>query len=462
MAQIRRGRQAGNTMEDARNLCRRAGAVADMLRRAGARRGRPVVAVSASSEALALTARAAFRLGCPFFPLDPALPPPIRADLLAQIGDGLIVGDEGAVSTEAILSAAPGEALALTPPPGPALLIATSGSSGRPKIAVLTGASLAAAAGASARITPLGPGDRWLACLPLFHIGGFSILARCALAGAEAVLHQGFDPERVFAALARERISHVSLTPTLLAHLLSLRRPAPETLRHALVGGASLSADLARQAAVERWPVQPTYGMSETASQLATLPNLPRGWRSGHVGSPLPGAEVALDGEGRLKIRGPMVMQGYANPELTPGDGLVDGWFASNDLAEITPEGELVILGRRDDVIVTGGKKVHPAGVETLLGLCPGVEAAAVVGRPDPLWGEIVTAIFVGPMTADELLDWSRAHVAGAHRPRAAIKVDNIPLLVNGKPDRLKLRELAVGDNSEAGTVRQDHPSRAD
>ena len=439
-------------MQDARNPFRRAGAVADMLRRSGARRGRPVVAIEASSEALALTAHAAFRLACPFFPLDPALPPPVRADLLAQVGESLIVGEEGAVSTEAILSAPAGDARALAPPPGPALLIATSGSSGRPKIAVLTGAGLAAAAAASARITPLGPGDRWLACLPLFHIGGFSILSRCALAGAEAVLHQGFDADRVFDVLARKRISHVSLTPTMLAALLSLRRPAPETLRHAMVGGASLSADLAHAAAAEDWPVQPTYGMSETASQLATLPSLPRGWRTGHVGRPIPGAEVALDGEGGLKIRGPMVMQGYANPELTPGDGLVDGWFASNDLAEISPEGELVILGRRDDVIVTGGKKVHPASVEMLLGPCPGVGAAAVVGRPDPLWGEIVTAIFAGRMTADELLDWSRAHIAGAHRPRAAVRVKEIPVLANGKPDRLKLRELAArAISSDAG-----------
>ncbi len=449
-------------MDDARNLFRRAGAVADMLRRAGARRGRPVVAVSASSEALALTGCAAFRLACPFFPVDPALPQPIRADLLAQIGDGLIVGDERAVSTETIVSAPPGDVVALTPPPGPALLIATSGSSGRPKIAVLTGASLAAAAGASARITPLGPGDRWLACLPLFHIGGFSILARCVLAGAEAVLHRGFDPERVLDALSRERISHVSLTPTILAQLLSLGRPAPETLRHALVGGASLAADLALRAVAEGWPVQPTYGMSETASQLATLPSLPRGWRTGHVGRPLPGAEVAFDGEGGLRIRGPMVMQGYANPELTPGDGLVDGWFASNDLAEISPEGELVILGRRNDVIVTGGKKVHPASVETLLGPCPGIDAVGVVGRPDPLWGETVTAIFTGRMTAGELLDWSRAHIAGAHRPRAAIKLDRIPVLASGKPDRSALREIAARSNSKTVAIRQTHPSRAE
>ncbi|MGP0105882.1 class I adenylate-forming enzyme family protein [Rhodoblastus sp.] len=446
----------------AQSIFRRAGGAANMLRRAGARRGRPVVAVAASSEALAIAAHAAFHLGSPFFPLDPALPSSIRDDLIAQIGECLIVGDDGAVSTEALLSAPLGEALALTPPQGPALLIATSGSSGRPKIATLTGANLAAAAAASATITPLRAGDRWLACLPLFHIGGFSILSRCALAGAEAVLHQGFDPERVFRVLARERISHVSLTPTMLAQLLSLRHPAPKTLRHALVGGASLSADLAREAAQEGWPVQPTYGMSETASQLATLPRLPRDWRSGQVGRPLGGAEVAPDGERGLKIRSPMVMQGYANPELAPGDGLVDGWFVASDLAEITPEGELVILGRRDDVIVTGGKKVHPASVENLLSLCPGVDAVAVAGRPDRLWGEIVIAIFAGSATREDVLDWCRRHIAGARRPRAAIRVDRIPQLGSGKPDRSALRKLAAGSDSEAGTVRQNQLSRLD
>ncbi len=156
---------------------------------------------------------------------------------------------------------------------GPALLIATSGSSGRPKVVVLTGGNLVAAATASAKITPLRPGDRWLACLPLFHIGGFSIVARCALAGAEALLHQGFDAERVFDALTSGRISHVSLTPTMLAQILALGRAPPRDLRHVLVGGAALSSELAQRAASENWPIQPTYGMSETGSQIATLPS---------------------------------------------------------------------------------------------------------------------------------------------------------------------------------------------
>jgi len=431
---------------------RRAAALATILRDAGARPGRPVVARMASADALATAACAAFALDRPFFPLDPNLPDGVTRNLLDQIGDHLKVD----LSPEEILALPPGAAPPFLPPRGPALLIATSGSSGRPKAVVLTGEALAASARASAQATPLRPGDRWLACLPLFHIGGFSILARCALAGAEPVLHQGFDAARVQDALVEGGISHVSLTPTMLAQLLALDRPAPPALRHALVGGAALPAELARRAATAGWPVQPTYGMSETCAQIATLPNLPPDWRSGCVGRPLPGVEIARDDEGRLKIRGPMLMGGYANPDLAPGEGLADGWFVANDLAEIAPDGSLTILGRADETIVTGGKKVHPAAVENLLAQCPGVTFVAVAGRPDSVWGAIVTALYCGPMSPDDLLNWCRGAIAGAWRPRAAVRLEAPPLLANGKPDRLKLRELARGDEAKAGTIRQN------
>ena len=434
-------------------FARRAASLVPMLRRAGAKPGRPVVAVTASAEALASAACAAFALDSPFFPLDPGLPAALAANLLDQIGACVEIGEGRDLSTGDILAAEPGAALDLRPPHGPALLIATSGSSGRPKAVVLTGAALAASASASAEVTPLRAGDRWLACLPLFHIGGFSILTRCALAGAQALPHQGFDAERVHAALVRERVSHVSLTPTMLAQVLALDRPAPAALRHVLVGGAALSAELARRAAAAGWPIQPTYGMSETCAQIATLPRLPPDWRPGSVGRPLKGAEIALTADGRLKARGPMLMQGYANPELAPGDGLADGWFVTNDLAEIAADGALTVLGRADETIVTGGKKVHPAAVENQLARCPGVAFVAVAGRPDPVWGELVTAVYCGSLSPDDLLNWCRDHVAGAFRPRAAVRLKTPPLLANGKPDRLKLRELARGREAETGAV---------
>jgi o-succinylbenzoate---CoA ligase len=442
-------------MSVVRKFFDRSAAAAQLLRRAGARRGLPIVAITASSEALAILAYSAPALGAPFFPIDPSLPQAIITDLIDQIGECLIFGDGQSLATETILASKFTTAPPFSAATGPALFIATSGSSGRPKVVTLTGENLVAAAVASAKITPLRAGDRWLACLPLFHIGGYSILWRCALARAEPVLHQGFDAECVFQAVEANEISHISLTPTMLSQLLAVKRRPPRHLRHALVGGAALSSDLAQQADAAGWPIQPTYGTSETGSQLATLPRLPRDWRPGHVGKPLHGVKVALDDDGRLKVRGKMVMHGYANPTMAPGDGLVDGWFVTNDLAEMTTDGELIVLGRADEVIVSGGKKIHPASVENLLGACPDIDAVGVAGRPDRVWGEIVTAIFSGPMTPHQLLDWCRIHVAGAHRPRAAIRVEILPLLPNGKPDRLRLRRLAIGDNTESGPVRQ-------
>jgi O-succinylbenzoic acid--CoA ligase len=296
----------------------------------------------------------------------------------------------------------------------------------------------------------LQPGDAWLACLPLFHIGGFSILTRCAFAGARMILHQGFDADRVADGLSAARVTHLSLTPSMLAQLLALDRRPPSCLRHVLVGGAALSAELAGAANEEGWPIQPTYGMSECSSQLATLPRLSSNWRTGQVGRPLRGAEIGLTPDGRLKTHGPMVMQGYANPGLTPGDGLDEGWFVSNDLAEISPEGALTVLGRADDMIVSGGKKVHPLAIARELAACPGIGDFAIVGRPDPIWGEVVTVAYTGATPCEALLQWSRAHLSSAFRPRAAVRVAALPLLANGKPDRSALREMAERRDAKA------------
>ena len=413
------------------------------------------VAVSSADPALIwLAACAASALGRPLMPLDPTLPEPLVTRLLAEAGATLWFGAAPRADLPccdpAALLAQPDAA----PPPSRlapddiAVLIATSGSSGQPKAVMLSAGALAASAAASQAKSPLGPGDRWLACLPLFHIGGFAIPLRCAAAGAEAVLHTGFDAAAVWRALAEDGITHLSLVPAMLAALLDVAPgPPPARLRHVLVGGAALTAELAERGRRAGWPLQPTYGMSETASQIATLASLPAAWQSGHVGHPLPGVEIALTAEGRLKLRGPMLMAGYATPAHQRGEGLTEGWFITNDLARITDTGELVVLGRADDVIISGGKKVHPALVEDAVARCPGITAASAAGRPDPVWGEIVTLIYSGPATATDVLAWCRAHVPGPLRPRAAVQVDALPRLPNGKPDRQALRALAgVGE----------------
>jgi O-succinylbenzoic acid--CoA ligase len=211
-----------------------------------------------------------------------------------------------------------------------------------------------------------------------------------------------------------------------------------------LIGGAALPGELAERAARAGWPIQPTYGMSETASQVATLPRLALPWRPGHVGKPLPGVETALMPDGRLKLRGPMLMAGYANPGLVPGEGLANGWFVTNDLAEIDTQGQLTILGRADEIIISGGKKIPPQQVEDALACCPGVDAVGVAGRPDATWGAVVTAVYSGSAREAEVLAWCREQLAPALRPRLALRVAALPLLSNGKPDRRALRELVA------------------
>lgn len=434
----------------------RAAAAAKNLAALGAGPRRAVVVSTASSERLASVALASAALQAPFFPLDPSLPAVLLAQLAARAGDAIWLADAQssvpgpALDLDRVFGGAACASLGFAPRRGPWLMMATSGSSGAPKAAVLTGDNLAASARAALAATPLGPGDRWLTSLPLFHIGGFSILARCALAGADIALTDRREPDALFAALARQRVTHVSLTPTMLAQLIALG-PPPACLRHALVGGAALGAGLAAEAAARGWPVQPTYGMTETSAQIATLARLPAGWRGGEVGPPLPGVEWALTAQGRLKIRGPMVMSGYANSGGVPGEGLRDGWFETSDLAELSEDGALTVLGRGDETILTGGKKVQPAAVEALLENCPGLGRFIVAGRPDRLWGAIVTVLYDGPCAEDQLLAWCRAHIAGAHRPRAARRFQALPLLANGKIDRVRLKEIAFGRDAEAG-----------
>jgi O-succinylbenzoic acid--CoA ligase len=399
----------------------------------------PVAVVSSSTSILeALIAR-----GIPLFPLDPALPDAVIADLCRQAGVRSGVVDRHIPGLERLSVE---HALQLPPSGHMALLLSTSGSSGRPKAVMLTKTALEAAARASQAVTPLGAGDRWLACLPLFHMGGYSILSRCRLAGACAIVHQGFEPERVLHSLRTEAISHLSLVPAMLSRLLDLSpAPPPPSLRHVLVGGAALTSDLAERAAGLGWPIQPSYGMSEMASQVATLPRLSRPWPPGLVGRPLPGVEAALTPDGRLKLRGPMMMAGYANPTRMPGDGIEEGWLVTNDLAEIGPDGTLTILGRGDDIIVSAGNKISPLMVEEALARCPGLVDVAVLGLPDPVWGAVVAVVYAGEPEEEALLGWCRDVLASPLRPRRAIRLAALPRLSNGKTDRVALRGLVEG-----------------
>lgn len=365
----------------------------------------PLIAGQSSDE-LTLLAYAAAVAGRAFFPVNPALP----ADPWHRL-----VGPGG----------------------GAELIVATSGTSGAAKAVMLSPGNLRAHVAASRARLRLAPDDQWLNCLPLFHVGGLMILWRCAEAGARVLLHNRFDVAAVADALPE--VTHVSLVPTMLARLLDAGVAPGPRLRVCLVGGAALPGPLAERALAAGWPLCPTYGMSETASQVATLVPARPGWRPGLVGAPLQGLEVLLDG-GRIRVRGGSVMLGYANPAMRPGDGLVDGWYETGDLGAWDEAGRLVVLGRADDVLISGGENIHPQAVEEVAARCPGVQAVGVTAQADALWGDRLVAVVVGTVSETDFLLWCRERLPPAQRPRHMQRAASLPLNATGKLDRKALR----------------------
>lgn len=318
-----------------------------------------------------------------------------------------------------------------------ALIVATSGSEGTPKGVRLPWRAVTAAARIGARAVALRPGDVWLACLPLHHVGGAMIPYRCWRAGATALVHDGFDAAAVLRDLHHHRVSHVSLVPPMLARLLEAGERPPASLRCALVGGAALGAALFHRAVAAGWPVWPTWGMTETCA-LATLWPHPAAdaWYEGGVGTPLPGVHVRRGPDGTLCVATPARMAGYLG---RPDAG---AWLETRDLGGVDAAGRVRIDGRADEVLISAGVNVHPAEVESRLGACPGVREAGVAGLPDALWGDVIAAAWEGEAGEAAVESWCRAHLPGPQRPRRFLRVARLPRTASGKLDRRALPAL--------------------
>ncbi|MEO8575100.1 MAG: o-succinylbenzoate--CoA ligase [Gemmatimonadales bacterium] len=283
-------------------------------------------------------------------------------------------------------------------------VIYTSGTTGRPKGAMLTVGNFWYSAIGSALNLGTRDDDRWLAVLPLFHVGGLSIIIRSAIYGITAIVHDGFAPDNVNAAIDDDRTTLVSVVAVTLERLLDSRgaKPFPKTLRVVLLGGGPAPRPLLERCVSSGIPVAQTYGLTETTSQVATL--LPRDAvrKLGSAGRVLHPNELQIDpshgagvahAEGEILVRGPIVMTGYLNrPDLT-ATTITDGWLRTGDIGTLDADGYLYVLDRRDDLIVTGGENVYPAEVETVLLSHPGVIEAAVIGVDDAQWGQRVVAI---------------------------------------------------------------------
>ncbi len=308
------------------------------------------------------------------------------------------------------------------------LVIETSGSTGAPKRVLLSRDALRA----SARATHdrLGGPGRWVLNLPPTYVAGVQVLYRCVVAGLDPVItHERLGP-------VSSGRTYVSLVPTQLARLLdplgdSGQVEALAGFAAVLVGGGPLSRRVRAIAEDHGIRVVATYGMSETCGGCV------------YDGVPLDGVEIRIDEAGEVLLRGPMLFEGYAGEPERTARVLRDGWFHTDDLGEIAEDGRLRVLGRADDVIISGGVKVPARVVAAMIAATGDVLAVEVVGVPDEEWGERVVAV----VAADDPLSLAGIRNLVQPRewaPRQVVVLDRLPLLPNGKPDRLAIRELAA------------------
>lgn len=298
-----------------------------------------------------------------------------------------------------------------------AIVVHTSGTTSAPKPVPLTYRNWLWSAFGSAVALGHPRDERWLAALPLTHVGGLSILLRSAIAGTSVLLHERWSTEAVLRGLDDATI--VSLVPTTLARLLDAGLAEPPALRWALLGGAPIPAALLQRARAAKVPVAPTYGLSEACSQVAT------------AGVPLFCTRVELDADGEILVSGPTVSGG--------------GTLRTGDLGSIDTRGRLHITGRKADTIVTGGENVAPAEVEAVLEAHPDVVEAAALGRPDPEWGEAVHALVVlragATADPDDLRKHARSALAPFKVPKTiVVQPEPLPRTPSGKLVRREVR----------------------
>ena len=332
----------------------------------------------------------------------------------------------------------------------PALLVFTSGTTGKPKGALLTHGNLLSSAKALTIAWQWTPKDRLVLSLPLFHMHGLGVGVHGTLvAGASAVIVAKFSPDAVLDAAHREAATMLFGVPTMWVRLLDSPRVAEMAgLRLCVSGSAALSPevweglrDRAGQEIVER------YGMTETVMNISNPLDGER--RPGSVGLALPGVEVRIDhqgadGVGEIVLRGSNVFGGYWHrPDANEEAFTDDGWFRSGDLGRFDTDGYVTIVGRSKDLIISGGYNVYPRDVEDVLRAYPGVADASVVGEPSSEWGETVTACVVvrdgHAITGEDLLAFCSMHLAGYQRPRRIVFVEEFPRNALGKVVKTEL-----------------------
>ncbi len=347
----------------------------------------------------------AWDAGDAVLPVDQRLPAPAQESLVERMGASVVVDATGRHRRRGGWEVETGDAL----------VMATSGSTGDPKGAVLTHAAIEANAMATSSALAVDPStDRWLACLPLAHVGGLAVVVRALLTETPLEVHDGFEAAAVETA-AGQGATLTSLVPTALA------RMDAAAFRAILLGGAAMPA--------QRPPnTVATYGMTETFSGVVY-----EGW-------PLEGVELRIH-DNEVQLRCPMLLRCYRDNSDPRTE---DGWFPTGDAGALSDEGRLSVFGRVDDMITTGAEKVWPAAVERILTESPAIADVAIVGRPDPEWGQAVTAVVVPidptqPPSLEALRDAVKAELPAYCAPRNLELVAELPQTPLGKTQRWRV-----------------------
>ncbi|MGG3522161.1 o-succinylbenzoate--CoA ligase [Bacillus pseudomycoides] len=334
-------------------------------------------------------------------------------------------------------------------------IIYTSGTTGKPKGVILTyGNHWASAVGSSLNLG-LRDDDCWLACMPMFHVGGLSLLMKNIMYGMRILLVPKYDPDFIHEAIKTRGITIISVVSKMLMDLLERlgKETYPSSLRCMLLGGGPAPKPLLETCVTKGIPVYQTYGMTETSSQICTLSADYMLTKVGSAGKPLFSCQLRIekDGEvvppnveGEIVVKGPNVTHGYFKREDATRETIIDGWLHTGDLGYLDEEGFLYVLDRRSDLIISGGENIYPAQIEEVLLANPKVAEAGVVGKADEQWGQVPAAFIVkaADITEEELIKFCEEKLARYKVPREVHFLLELPRNASKKLLRRELRHL--------------------
>jgi O-succinylbenzoic acid--CoA ligase len=361
------------------------------------------------------------------------------------------------VNIDGIRSDGSSTPVAESPADAAAAVVLTSGTTGLPRAAVLSGGALVASA--EAWLDALPPATGWLLAVGLAHVAGLGVVWRAALGRVPLVVVARPTPDAILGALRADPYpSHVSLVPTTLARLLDLPDATPPaTVRAVPLGGGPIDPAFVERALAAGWTIVPTYGLTEAGSGVTALPTAEVAAHPASAGWPLPGVRIRIDdpdaeGIGEILVDTPARFSGYLDHAAATASATTDDpWLRTGDFGLVDEDGRLTVVDRRTDRIVRGGENVAPAEVEAVLRRHPAIADAAVIARPDPVYGQVPVAVVVvregaSDPTDDALAAHCREQLARFKVPVAFDRRSSLPRTASGKIRRAELRAAIQGD----------------